>query len=79
MKQLVKTESAQQAIDQAAEAQAVEQFPNQAQDTRQEQTNGGNDLEQRLGQQCPQRVELLLCVRHVGNALLRVVNCLDNV
>lgn len=51
-------EGTQQLVDTKATEQAVDQ----TQDIHQQETDGCEDLEQRLGHQAPQRVELLLCV-----------------
>jgi hypothetical protein len=72
--QLVDTKAAQEAVDKATKTKPIEQPANQVQHTRQQQANGSDDLEKRLGEQAPERVELLLGMRHVGNLLLRVVD-----
>lgn len=51
---------------------------NNAEDTVEQQTNGGENLEQRLGEETPEGAELLLCVRHALELLLRVVDALGN-
>jgi hypothetical protein len=76
--QLVDTESTEQTIDKSTQSKTVEQLANQTQDTSQQKTDGSKDLEQRLGHQAPKRVELLLGVRHVIDALLCVVDGGDN-
>ena len=68
------TETAQETVDKAAKTKAVEQLAYQVQHTRQQQANGSDDLEQGLGEQGPERVELLLGMGHVGDLLLRVVD-----
>lgn len=72
--QLVDAQTAQQAVHKTAKTQAVEQLADQVQHTRQQQANSRDDLEQRLGEQAPEGVELLLGMRHVGDLLLRVVD-----
>lgn len=76
--QLVDTKTAQKTVDQAAKTKTVEKLANQVENTRQQQTNSGNDLEQRLGEKSPERVKLLLGVGHVGDLLLCVVDSGDN-
>ena len=72
--QLVDTETTEEAIDEPTETEAVEQLSDETEDTGQQQTDGGQDLEQRLRHQAPERVELLLGVWHVRDALLGVVD-----
>ena len=72
--QLVNTKSTEQTIDKSTQSKTVEQLANQTQDTSQQKTDGGENLEERLGHQAPERVELLLGVRHVVDALLCVVD-----
>lgn len=76
--QLVDTQPTEQAIDNTAQTKTVEQLANQTEDTAEEQPDGGDDLEERLGEQAPERVETLLGVRHIGNLLLGVVDGLDD-
>lgn len=76
--QLVDTEAAQYPVDQSSEAETTEQLPHETQDTGKQETDGGDDLEQGLREETPERAETLLRVRHVSNALLRVVDCLDD-
>ena len=76
--QLVDTKTTQETVDQATKTKTVEELADQVENTSQKQTNSGDDLEQRLGEQRPERVELLLGVGHVGDLLLCVVNCSDN-
>lgn len=73
-KQLVDSKTAEQAVDKAAQTKTVEQLADQVQDTGEQEANGGDDLEERLGEQAPERVELLLGVGHVGDLLLCVVD-----
>ena len=77
--QLVDTEAAEKAVDQTAQAEGVEQLADEAQHTGQQETDGRQDLEQRLGHQAPEGVELFLCVRHVVELLLGVVDGGDDV
>ncbi len=76
--QLVDAQAAEQAVDDAAEAEPVEQLADQAEDTAEQQADGGDDLEQRLGEQAPERVELLLGVGHVVELLLCVLDRLHD-
>jgi hypothetical protein len=76
--QLVDTKTTKKTVDQATKTKTVEELTDQVENTSQQQTNSGNDLEQRLGEEAPERVELLLGVRHVGDLLLRVVDGSDN-
>lgn len=50
----------------------------EAENSIKEEADRGNDLEERLGKKAPQRVKLLLCVRHAINLALGVVNCLGD-
>jgi hypothetical protein len=77
--QLVEAEASEKTVDQTTETKGIEQLAHQPKHTGQEQTNGSDDLEQRLRQQCPQRVQLLFRMRHICNPLLRMVNRLDDV
>ena len=72
--QLVDAQAAEQAVDDAAQTETVEQLADQAEDTAEQQADGGDDLEQRLGEQAPQRVQLLLGVGHVVELLLCVLD-----
>ena len=47
--------------------------------TVEEQTNSGNNLEQRLGEKTPERVQLLLGMRHALKLALGIVNCLSDI
>lgn len=73
-KQLVNAQAAEQAVDKATKTQPIEQTPNEVEYTGKQQSDRSNDLEQRLGQQRPKRVELLLRVRHIADLLLGVVD-----
>ena len=72
--QLVDAQTAEQTVDDAAQTEPVEQFAHETQDAAEQETDGGDDLEEGFGQQAPERVELLLRVRHVVEFLLRVLN-----
>lgn len=72
--QLVDAQPAQQAIDQSTESQTIQQFTHQTQDAAEQQPDGGDDLEERFAEQVPQRVQLLLSVRHVRDLLLCVLD-----
>lgn len=76
--QLVDAQAAEQTVDDAAQTETVEQLADQTQHTAEQQTDGGDDLEQGLGEQAPERVELLLGVRHVVELLLCVLDRLNN-
>jgi hypothetical protein len=76
--ELVDTKSTQEAVDEAAQTKSVQQLADQVEDTCQQETDGSNDLEQRLSEEAPERVELLLGVGHVGDLLLRVVDGSDD-
>jgi hypothetical protein len=71
--QLVESKTTKDAIQETTQTKTVEQTANQGEHTVQQETNSSDDLEQWLGEQSPQRVQLLLGMRHVGNALLAVV------
>ena len=76
--ELVDTKTTQEAVDEATQTETVQQLADQVEDTSQQQTDGSNDLEQRLSEEAPERVELLLGVGHVGDLLLRVVDGSDD-
>lgn len=76
--QLVQSQSTKNTIQQSTQAKTIQQAANQCQDSIQQKSNGGNDLEQWLGEKTPERAKLLLGMGHVSNASLAVVNCLDN-
>ena len=76
--QLVDTQTTKQTIDKSAKTQAVEEFADQAQDTAEEQADSSDDLEERLAQEIPERVEFLLCVWHIGQLLLGVLDGCDD-
>ncbi|GJD01048.1 hypothetical protein ColKHC_09873 [Colletotrichum higginsianum] len=74
----VETQRAEEAIDNLAETKAVEKAADKVEDTGQKQTNGCQNLEQRLSEQTPQRVELRLGVGHVLDLALRTLDRLGN-
>jgi hypothetical protein len=76
--QFVDTEATKQAVDEAAETKTVEQLADEVEHTCEQESDSRDDLEERLGEQAPERVELLLGVRHVADLLLRVVNGRDD-
>lgn len=76
--QLIDTETTEDTVDQTAQSEPVEQLAHETQHTGQQQADGRDDLEQWLGEQAPERVQLLLGVRHVRQAFLRVVDRLDD-
>lgn len=76
--ELVDAQAAEQPVDDAAKAETIEQLADQAEDTAEEQADGGDDLEEGFREQGPQGVELLLGVGHVVELLLCVLNGLDN-
>lgn len=51
---------------------------NKSENTVEQETDGSNDLEEWLGEETPERVQLLLCVRHIGDLALGVVNSFGN-
>lgn len=65
VQQAGEAQRAQQAVDDAAEAEALEQAADDAQHAREQQADGGDDLEEGLAQEAPEGVELLLGVGHV--------------
>lgn len=60
--ELVDTKTTQEAVDEATQTETVQQLADQVENTGQQQTDGSNDLEQRLSEEAPERVELLLGV-----------------
>lgn len=50
------------------------QTADKVEDTSQQETDGCQDLEERLGQETPERVELLLGVGHILDLPLRTVD-----
>lgn len=74
VEQSVEAQGAQQAIDDTAQTQSTEQAAHDAEHTAEQQTHGGDNLEQRLAQQTPERVELLLGVGHILKLPLGAVN-----
>jgi hypothetical protein len=77
-KQLVDAETPQNTIHEATQPQRVQQLPHKTQHTTEQQPHGRDDLEQWFREQSPEGVQLLLCVRHVVDALLRIVDRLDD-
>lgn len=78
IQQLVDTKATEEAVDQTAQSETVEQLADEAEHTGKQETDCCQDLEERLGEKTPERVELLLCVWHVLQLLLRVVDGRDN-
>lgn len=78
VEQPVETQSTQQTVDDTAETQAAKQATHDAQDTREQQADSGNDLEERLAQETPERVKLLLGVRHVLELALGAIDALGD-
>lgn len=76
--QLVNSQTTKQPVYQSAKTQTIQQTSYETQNTREQQPNGSNDLEQRLCEQRPQWVELLLCMWHVLDLLLGVVDGCDD-
>ena len=54
------------------------QTSDQTQDSIQQEADGSENLEQRLSEESPERVELLLGVRHVVDLALGVVDALGD-
>lgn len=77
-KDLVESQTTQKAVDETAEAKATEELANKAEDTGQQQTDGGNDLAERLHEKTPERVELLLGLGHALELALGVVDALSD-
>ena len=65
-------------MNKGSETQTFEQSSNKTQYTGKKESNGRNDLEERFAEQGPERVQLLLGMRHICNALAGVVNGLDD-
>lgn len=78
IKQPVEAECAQETVDDTAETQAAEQTADNAEHTREQEADGGDDLEERLAQETPQGVELLLGVGHILQLALSAVNGLGD-
>lgn len=78
VEQPVEAERAQQAVDDTAETKAAEQAAHDAEHTREQEADGSNDLEERLAQEAPEGVELLLGVRHVLKLALGALDGLGN-
>ena len=76
--QLVDAQAAEQAVDDAAETEAAQQLADETEDAAEQETDGGDDLEERFGEQAPEGVELLLGVGHVVELLLGVLDRLHN-
>lgn len=74
VEQPVEAQRAQQAVDDAAETETAEQATHDAEHTAEQQADGGDDLEERLAQEAPQGVELLLGVGHVLELALGAVD-----
>lgn len=54
------------------------QLANKTKDSIEQKTNSSNNLEKWFRKQAPERVELLLGVRHTINLALGIVNCLSD-
>ncbi|GKT65706.1 hypothetical protein ColTof4_03527 [Colletotrichum tofieldiae] len=78
IEQTVEAQGAEKTVDDLAEAQAVEKTANKVEDTGQEQTDGSKNLEERLSEETPQRVQLLLGVRHVLDLALGALDSLGD-
>ncbi|GFF38594.1 hypothetical protein IFM46972_05599 [Aspergillus udagawae] len=72
--EFIETQSSQQTVQKRTQSKSVEQTTYKAQHTAKKQTNSRDDLEERLAEQGPQRVELLLCMRHVCDPLAAVLD-----
>lgn len=73
-KHAVEPQGTEKTIDDATESKAGKKASDEVEHTCEQQSDGGQDLAQRLGQQCPKWVQVLLGVWHVGNLLLGVLN-----
>ncbi|GKT49543.1 uncharacterized protein ColSpa_09725 [Colletotrichum spaethianum] len=60
VEQTVEAQGTEKAVDNLAEAEAVEKTTDEVEDTGQQETDSSQNLEERLGEETPQRVELLL-------------------
>ncbi|TKW49633.1 hypothetical protein CTA1_6122 [Colletotrichum tanaceti] len=74
----VETQGAEEAIDNLAKTKAVQKATDEVEDTGQKQTDGCQNLEQRLSEQTPHRVKLRLGVRHVLDLALRTLDRLGD-
>lgn len=74
----VKAQSTQQTVDDTAETQTAEQTADNAQNTAEQETDGGDDLEEGLAKESPERVEFLLGVGHVLELALGTVDTLGD-
>ncbi|KAJ6446047.1 vacuolar transporter chaperone 4 [Purpureocillium lavendulum] len=75
---LVEAQAAEQAVDEAAEAEAAQELADEAEHAVEQQADGGEDLEERLREEAPERVELLLGVGHAVDLALGVVDGLGD-
>jgi hypothetical protein len=71
---LVQTQTAEEAVDNAAQAKTAEEPANKAEDTGKQEADGSENLAKRLHEKAPERVELLLGVRHTLDLALAVIN-----
>jgi len=78
-KDLVQTKATEKTIDEAAESETAQETTDNAEDTVEKEADGGENLEERLGEETPERAELLLCVRHTLDLPLSVVDGLGHV
>ena len=76
--QLVDAQAAEQAVDDTAQTETGEQLADETQHTAEQETDGGDDLEQGFREQAPERIEFLLGVGHVIEFLLCVFNRLHD-
>ncbi|TLS25006.1 hypothetical protein PpBr36_07334 [Pyricularia pennisetigena] len=65
-------------IDKTTKTKTAQQLTNKSQDAVEQQTDSGQDLEERLGQQSPKWVELLLGVWHALKLLLGILDALGD-
>lgn len=75
----LQSKTTQQVVEQTTKTKSAEQATNKSKHTSQQKTNSSKNLTQRLSQQTPQRIQLLLRVRHARNLLLRIINRLLNI
>lgn len=74
IEQTVETEGSEQTIDNLAEAETVEKTANQVENTSQKETDGSQNLEQRLSEKTPERVELSLGLGKILKLALSTLN-----
>lgn len=76
--QLVNAQAAEETVHKTSKTEAIEQASHKIQHTSKQQAHRRDDLEQRLSKQAPERIKLLLRMRHIRDLLLRVVDGRDD-